>query len=71
MAVGFLGLMTEGILTSIGFRGLDGSDRLKRLWVHFVWQATAISCIFAGFWVIYANKVSPWLPAVAAQHGHL
>lgn len=58
MAIGFLGLMTEGILTSIGFRSLDGNDRLKRVWVHLAWQATAVSFVTAGFWVIYANKAS-------------
>lgn len=57
MAIGFLGLMSEGILTSISFRNLEGNERLQKIWMHLSWQAAATACIIAGFWTIYENKV--------------
>lgn len=49
--------MTEGILTSISFRNLEGSERLSKIWIHFAWQILAVTFIIAGFTTIYQNKV--------------
>ena len=57
MSIGFLGLMTEGILTSISFRDLEGNERTKQIWKHLGWQFASIICIVGGFATIYQNKV--------------
>jgi len=59
MALGFLGFMAEGVLASIAFRGLEGNERLRKIWVHLAWQALSVGCIGAGFAAIYQNKVRP------------
>ena len=60
MAVGFLGFMTEGILTSITFRHLEGNERVSKIWQHLSWQIVSLICIIAGFLTIFQNKVSIW-----------
>lgn len=66
MAIGFLGLMTEGILASISFRSSEGDDRVRKIWIHFAWQLMALAFILGGFWTIFLNKVENF-----AQTGHL
>jgi len=58
MSVGFLGLMTLGIVRSITFRKLDGKARVKAIQIHALIQAVASSCIFAGLGCIVRNKVA-------------
>ena len=58
MSVGFLGLMTLGIVRSITFRKLDGKARVKAIQIHGFIQALASSCMFAGLGCIVQNKVA-------------
>ena len=76
MAVGFLGFMAEGVMASISFRGLEGNERLRKIWQHLAWQALAVVCIVGGFAAIYQNKVridlsfcppEPPLPGISCQ----
>jgi len=58
MSVGFLGLMTLGIVRSITFRKSDGKARVKAIQIHGFIQVVASSCMFAGLGCIVLNKVS-------------
>ncbi len=58
MSVGFLGLMTLGIVRSITFRKLDGKARVKAIQIHGFIQVVASSCMFAGLGCIVQNKVA-------------
>ena len=57
MSVGFLGLMTEGLLAAVRFRPLDGQARTSAIFHHAYLQIVSITCIFLGFLAIYKNKV--------------
>ena len=57
MAIGFVGLMSEGVLRSISFRPLEGSARTTAIQRHMWWQLAAVSCVVLGFLAIEANKV--------------
>lgn len=55
MALGFLGLMTEGVLTSA--HNLEGAARTVKLQRHMWWQIGSVGCVSAGFAAIEVNKV--------------
>ena len=57
MAVGFFGLMAEGVLTALHFRGTEGTKRTNRVSHHMLWQIGSVLCVLCGFTVIEANKV--------------
>ncbi|EIE25654.1 hypothetical protein COCSUDRAFT_12782 [Coccomyxa subellipsoidea C-169] len=56
MALAFLGLMAEGVVTSIMFRSKDGQDRVHAIQRHLIWQALGFVCLLGGFYAIYQNK---------------
>ena len=58
MAVGFLGLMSEGVLASLRLRGIDaGPERVRGIQRHALIQAAALACAAGGLYAIYTNKV--------------
>jgi len=57
MSVGYIIFMSEGVLSAVMFRTLDGPERVSAIWSHALLQARAMVCIVAGFVVIYRNKV--------------
>lgn len=57
MTVGFLGLMTEGMVMAFKFRPLEGGPRVQAIQRHGWIQGGAMLCIVLGFYAIYANKV--------------
>lgn len=57
MALGFLGLMSEAVLTSVSFRPLEGLARKAAIQRHMYWQIGAVTCITGGFAAIELNKV--------------
>ena len=58
MALGFLGLMTEGVLTSMSWHTLEGSARTAVLFRHMWWQIGSVGCVSLGLAAIETNKVS-------------
>ncbi|KDD74305.1 hypothetical protein H632_c1416p1 [Helicosporidium sp. ATCC 50920] len=69
MTVGFLGLMTRGILAAVSFRPLEGHPRVSAIQRHAWIQVMAVSCIVLGFWSIYANKSRHNKPHFVTLHG--
>lgn len=57
MSVGYLLFMTEGLMSAVVFRHMDGADRVRAIWAHALMQCRAVICIIIGFIVIYQNKV--------------
>jgi cytochrome b-561 domain containing protein 2 len=57
MSVGFLGAMSEGVLTALKFRQLEGQQRMAAIQRHLYIQLAAAAAITAGFYAIYRNKV--------------
>lgn len=57
MSIGYLLFMTEGLISAIMFRQLDGPERVRAIQSHALLQLRAVLCIAAGFLVIYRNKV--------------
>ena len=70
MLVGFVGVMTLGVVRSITFRKLDGKARVKAIQIHAFLQTFALSCMSGGLGCIVQNKV--WCVSSApASHKHL
>lgn len=59
MSLGFLGIMSEGVLTALKFRRLEGPPRAAAIQRHFWIQLLAVTAVAGGFWAIYQNKVLP------------
>lgn len=57
MMVSYLLIMSEGIMTSVGFRGSDGEERISGIRNHMRVQIVAVVCAVVGFTAIVANKV--------------
>ena len=57
MSVGFLGLMSEGVLTALKFRRLEGQHRVAAIQMHLYIQAAASVAVTLGFVAIARNKV--------------
>ena len=57
MALGYLGLMTDGILRAIEFRPLEKTERVNAIQRHAYVQVLGILAIATGFYAIYLNKV--------------
>ena len=57
ITLGFVGLMSEGILLGAAFRALDGRERVAAIIRHALMQVGACIAIAIGFWAIYWNKV--------------
>ncbi|GAX81977.1 hypothetical protein CEUSTIGMA_g9405.t1 [Chlamydomonas eustigma] len=57
MSIGYILFMSEGVVSSIMFRHLDGPVRVRAIWTHAVMQARALICVALGFAVIYQNKI--------------
>ena len=58
MAFGFLGLMSEGVLSALRLRSTEaGPERVRGILRHAAIQAAALVCIAGGFYAIYSNKV--------------
>lgn len=68
MSLGYLLFMTEGLISAVMFRHLDGPERVKAIWGHALMQTRALVCICIGFGVIYQNKVRP-AAQIHAVHG--
>lgn len=58
MSLGFLLFMSEGLISAVMFRHIDGPDRVRAIQSHALLQLRAVICIAIGFGVIYRNKVS-------------
>ena len=58
MAIGFLGLMSEGVLSALRIRSTEaGPERVRGILRHAALQAAALVCVAGGFYAIYSNKV--------------
>lgn len=57
ITLGFVGLMSEGILLGTAFRSLDGRERVGAIIRHALMQVGACVAIAIGFLAIYFNKV--------------
>lgn len=57
MALGFFGLMSEGVLTALQFRGTEGTKRTNKVSQHMYWQLSSVLLVTGGFAVIEINKV--------------
>lgn len=57
MSIGYLLFMAEGLMSALGFRMLDGPDRVAGINGHALLQIRATLAIILGFGVIYKNKV--------------
>jgi cytochrome b-561 domain containing protein 2 len=57
MSIGFLAAMSEGVLTALKFRQLEGQQRVAAIQRHLYIQLAAALAITAGFYAIYRNKV--------------
>ena len=58
MSSGFLALMTEGVLTALKFRRLEGQQRVPAIQTHLYIQAAATLAVTLGFVAIAWNKVT-------------
>ena len=59
MALAFLGLMAEGVLTSISFRSVEaGQKRVSKIQTHMYWQLAALAAVSGGLIAIVSNKAS-------------
>jgi cytochrome b-561 domain-containing protein 2 len=59
MSIGYLLFMAEGLMSALGFRALDGPDRVAGIQSHALLQMRASLAIAIGFGVIFKNKVGP------------
>lgn len=57
MSLGYLAAMSEGVLTAVKFRRLEGSQRGTAIQRHFYIQLVAVLAAAAAFTAIYRNKV--------------
>ena len=57
MSIGFLGMMSEGVLTALKFRRLEGQQRVAAIQTHLYIQAAATAAVTLGFVAIARNKV--------------
>ena len=57
MSIGFLALMSEGVLTALKFRRLEGQQRVAAIQTHLYIQAAATVAVTLGFIAIAWNKV--------------
>ena len=57
MSIGTLGLMSEGVLTALKFRRLEGQQRVAAIQLHLYIQAAATVAVTLGFIAIARNKV--------------
>lgn len=57
MTLGFVGLMSEGVLVASRFSRFEGGGRTRAIQTHALIQAAALVCIMLGFWTIWRNKV--------------
>ena len=57
MSVGFVLLMTQGLVAAVQFRALDGPPRVAAIQSHALMQLRALLCIAVAFGVIVYNKV--------------
>eukprot|EP00887_Chlorella_sp_A99_P002879 scaffold6.g2879.t1 len=69
MGVGFLGFMTEGILTAVRFRPNEGMARVVAIQNHGLIQAGASVSVGLGFYAIYRNKALKGKQHFASLHG--
>ncbi len=58
LSIGYLLFMAEGLMSALGFRMLDGPDRMAGIQGHVLLQIRAMLAIALGFGVIYKNKVT-------------
>lgn len=58
MSLGFLFFMPEGIISAIGFRQLDGAERVRGIESHAIMQIRALLLIAIGAGAIIYNKVN-------------
>eukprot|EP01024_Parvocaulis_polyphysoides_P059797 TRINITY_DN6483_c0_g1_i1.p1 TRINITY_DN6483_c0_g1~~TRINITY_DN6483_c0_g1_i1.p1 ORF type:complete len:219 (+),score=22.40 TRINITY_DN6483_c0_g1_i1:401-1057(+) len=56
MTLGYVLFMTEGVISGIKFRRLDGKERVAAIYTHMMWQISAVASILIAFGVIYYNK---------------
>lgn len=56
ISIGFLALMTEGIMTAVRFRPNEGTTRVAAITNHALIQAAATACVTLGFYAIYHSK---------------
>mmetsp|Transcript_11039 Transcript_11039/g.33104 ORF Transcript_11039/g.33104 Transcript_11039/m.33104 type:complete len:226 (-) Transcript_11039:49-726(-) len=69
MSLGFLGIMSEGVLTALKFRRLEGPPRAAAIQRHFWIQLLAVTAVAGGFWAIYQNKVIHGKAHFKTTHG--
>jgi hypothetical protein len=67
ITLGFVGLMSEGILLGTAFRSLDGPERVQAIIRHALMQLAACITIAIGFWAIYRNKVRVMLHCTSSS----
>uniref|UniRef100_A0A061QZV1 Cytochrome b-561-like protein n=1 Tax=Tetraselmis sp. GSL018 TaxID=582737 RepID=A0A061QZV1_9CHLO len=68
MGIGFILVMTEGILRAIEFRFLEKADRVQAIRTHGYIQLLALIFILLGFFSIYLNKERQGKPHVTSTH---
>lgn len=57
MSLGYILFMTEGVLSALSFRSLEGgAERVQAIQGHALLQLRAVVCICLGFGVIFRNK---------------
>lgn len=71
MSIGFLALMSEGVLTALKFRQLEGQQRVAAIQRHFYIQLVAALAVSAAFYAIYRNKVIHGKAHFKTTHGKL
>lgn len=57
MVLGFLGFLSEASMAAIGFRSLEGQQRVAAIWRHAVMALCGCLTIAAAFAAIFTNKV--------------
>ena len=67
MTLGFLGFMTEGILTAVRFRPNEGMARVVAISNHGLIQAGSAGCVGIGFYAIFRSKARCWVLGVAGM----
>ena len=68
MSLGYIAAMSEGVLSAIKFRRLDGPQRVAAIQLHFYIQLCAVFAAAGGFAAIYKNKVPDAISVVTAIH---
>lgn len=54
--LGFVGFMTEGIMTAVRFRPNEGTTRVAAITNHALIQCASTACCCLGFYAIFHNK---------------